>query len=46
MKADAMHDPWQQPYGYDAAGTHNGGLLPDIWVNRPNHQIGNWPGSQ
>jgi general secretion pathway protein G len=44
MEADHMVDAWQQPYGYDHGGAHNGGLKPDIWVNRPNRQIGNWPG--
>jgi general secretion pathway protein G len=44
LEPDALRDPWGQPYGYDPSGTHNSGMRPDIWVNRPNHQIGNWPG--
>jgi hypothetical protein len=46
MEADKLVDPWRQPYGYDQAGAHNGGLKPDIWVNRPNRRIGNWPGGR
>jgi general secretion pathway protein G len=42
---EAIIDPWNQPYGYDAGGAHNNGLKPDIWANSPRGQIGNWPGS-
>lgn len=43
VPVDAIIDPWGQPYGYNPAGTNNGGLKPDIWANRPDKQIGNWP---
>jgi general secretion pathway protein G len=29
-------------YNYDASGQHNNGLKPDIWVDGPHGQIGNW----
>jgi general secretion pathway protein G len=45
IPADSLLDPWGQPYGYNMQGPNNGGLKPDIWVNRPTGQIGNWPGS-
>jgi len=44
VQSDALRDPFGQPYGYDAGGSHNGGMQPDIWCNRPGKQIGNWPG--
>jgi general secretion pathway protein G len=41
--ADALIDPWKQPYQYNAAGPQNGGRQPDIWANSPQgQQIGNW----
>jgi general secretion pathway protein G len=46
LEADKIMDPWGQPYGYDASGSHNNGLKPDIWSNHGGKQIGNWPGSQ
>jgi hypothetical protein len=42
--ADDLLDPWGQPFAYDPAGLRNNGTTPDIWVNRPNGPIGNWPG--
>jgi general secretion pathway protein G len=44
VQVDQLRDPFGQPYGYDASGSHNGGMQPDIWCNRPGKQIGNWPG--
>jgi general secretion pathway protein G len=44
VQVDALRDPFGQPYGYDPNGSHNSGMQPDIWCNRPSHQIGNWPG--
>ncbi len=44
VQADALRDPFNQPYGYDPGGSRNGGMQPDIWCNRPGRQIGNWPG--
>jgi prepilin-type N-terminal cleavage/methylation domain-containing protein len=29
-------------FAYDASGGHHNGLKPDIWVNGPHGQIGNW----
>jgi len=29
-------------YQYDAAGPHNNGEKPDIWVDGPRRQVGNW----
>lgn len=46
LAADALLDPWGQPFSYNPAGPNNGGLKPDIWANRPDKQIGNWPGSR
>jgi len=46
IQADQLLDPWNQPYGYNPAGPNNGGLKPDLWCNRPDKQIGNWPGSK
>src|SRR5262245_43139568 len=46
VTADKLHDPWGQPYGYNPAGPNNGGLKPDIWANRPDKQIGNWPAAK
>lgn len=42
VKPDAIIDPWGQEYQYNPEGTNNGGYEPDIWVVRPNKQIGNW----
>jgi general secretion pathway protein G len=42
LERDALLDPWSKPYRYDAAGTNNGGLKPDIWADGPNGPIGNW----
>jgi hypothetical protein len=44
--ADAIIDPWGQPYQYNPQGTNNNGTKPDIWTVAPNgdgKQIGNWP---
>jgi general secretion pathway protein G len=46
VQADQLRDPFNQPFGYDPGGSHNGGMQPDIWCTRPNRQIGNWPGSK
>jgi general secretion pathway protein G len=38
-------DPWQQPYQYQAIGTHNLTGAPEVWSNGPpgeNRQIGSW----
>lgn len=43
VTADKLLDPWGQPYGYNPAGPNNGSLKPDIWCNRPDKVIGNWP---
>jgi hypothetical protein len=43
VTADQLLDPWGEPYGYDPAGPKNDGLRPDIWVDRPDGSIGNWP---
>jgi len=29
-------------YSYDASGSHNNGVKPDIWLDGPHGQIGNW----
>jgi len=43
--AENIIDPWGKPYQYNAQGTQNGGLKPDIWTTTPDGQtIGNWPG--
>jgi general secretion pathway protein G len=44
IDAEALRDPWGNPFGYDPTGAHNNGMKPDVWVNRPNGQIGNWAG--
>jgi general secretion pathway protein G len=44
VQADALRDPFGQPYGYDPSGSHNSGMQPDVWCNRPGKQIGNWSG--
>jgi type II secretory pathway pseudopilin PulG len=42
--ADALKDPWDQPYQYDRTGSNNGGRRPDIWAVAPDGtKIGNWP---
>jgi general secretion pathway protein G len=42
-EADALIDPWQQPYKYDPSGPNNGGRRPDIWTVSPEGiTIGNW----
>jgi general secretion pathway protein G len=46
IEADQLRDPFNQPFGYDPSGSHNGGMKPDIWCNRPGRQIGNWSGSR
>lgn len=44
ITADKLLDPWGQPYNYNPLGTNNGGMKPDIWIQRPDgRQIGNWP---
>jgi general secretion pathway protein G len=41
--ADALRDPWGNPYRYNAAGTNSGGTQPDVWAEVPGvGQIGNW----
>jgi general secretion pathway protein G len=42
MKPDALIDPWEHPYNYDPAGSHNNGMEPDVWANGPKGPIGNW----
>jgi type II secretory pathway pseudopilin PulG len=46
VQVDQLRDPFNQPFGYDPGGSHNGGSQPDIWCNRPGRQIGNWPGGK
>jgi len=43
--ANALIDPWGKPYQYNASGTNNQGLKPDIWTDAQDGtgQIGNWP---
>ena len=43
VSADALMDPWGQPYHYDASGPRNGGMQPDIWAEHGGKQLGNWP---
>jgi prepilin-type N-terminal cleavage/methylation domain-containing protein len=34
---DALFDPWEQPFQYNAAGSqYNAGRQPDIWTTNPN----------
>lgn len=42
--AESLMDPWNRPYQYDAGGSRNNGLQPDIYTTIPNGQgiIGNW----
>jgi hypothetical protein len=42
---EALLDPWNQPYQYNAAGPRNNGSSPDIWTTVPNtgQEVGNWP---
>jgi general secretion pathway protein G len=40
--ADALRDPWGNPYHYDPNGPNNAGRQPDIWSDSPQGQIGNW----
>jgi len=38
-----LHDPWGQPYQYDASGTRSNGKMPDVWTRTPEKEnIGNW----
>jgi type II secretory pathway pseudopilin PulG len=39
---NVLKSPWGTPYGYDASGSNNRGLKPDIWVDSPVGRIGNW----
>src|SRR6266498_2332886 len=41
---NALLDPWQRPYQYNAAGPNNQNMKPDIWTEAPDGtgQIGNW----
>lgn len=43
VQVDALFDPWGQGYNYNPAGPNNGGLKPDIWCQRRDKVIGNWP---
>jgi general secretion pathway protein G len=43
---DALIDPWQRPYQYNAAGPNNNGRQPDIWADTPQGQVGNWSSSK
>jgi general secretion pathway protein G len=44
---NAIIDPWQKPYQYNAAGTRNNGRRPDISTIAPDGtEIGNWSNSQ
>jgi prepilin-type N-terminal cleavage/methylation domain-containing protein len=42
--ADALYDPWDQPYIYEKAGSKNNGARPDIYTTNPGtgELIGNW----
>jgi len=41
--ADAIKDPWGQPFQYNAQGPNNSGRQPDIWATAPGGvQVGNW----
>lgn len=40
--ADALIDPWGQPYRYDKMGARNNGLKPDIYSESVHGVIGNW----
>jgi type II secretory pathway pseudopilin PulG len=41
--AEAIRDPWGQPFTYDPSGNHNAGRKPDIYTTSPGgEQIGNW----
>ena len=47
---DYLYDPWstpsnKRPYQYDASGTKNQSIQPDIWTTTPDGTviIGNWP---
>jgi general secretion pathway protein G len=43
LDAEALRDPWEREYQYDASGQHNGGRRPDIWTTTANGKvIGNW----
>jgi general secretion pathway protein G len=45
LDAEALLTPWKTQYGYNPAGTNNGGNKADIWADAPNgKKIGNWPG--
>lgn len=35
-------DPWGNIYQYDASGSNNGGMQPDIWCDSPFGKICNW----
>lgn len=37
-----LQDPWGRPYNYDASGSNNNGLQPDIWCQSPFGKIANW----
>jgi general secretion pathway protein G len=38
-----LTDPWGKPFQYDASGTHNGGLKPDVYTTTPHGEVvGNW----
>ena len=40
---DGIKDPWGQLYGYNPAGTNNGGRRPDVWTVTPGSRlIANW----
>lgn len=40
---DALFDPWGNQFQYNAAGSRNEGLKPDIWCVSPDGvEIGNW----
>jgi general secretion pathway protein G len=41
-----LMDPWNKQYQYNAQGSNNQGMKPDIWTVSPKGaQIGNWPGA-
>jgi len=40
--ADAVRDPWGQPYQYNPDGPNNAGRQPDIWSQSSGVMIGNW----
>ena len=45
LEPEALMDPWEHPFQYDASGQqHNGGRKPDVWTTNPSNGkvVGNW----